>query len=206
MTYQACAVSPETIFLFKLQWSTLWLMRCWRLTHNILLSETSPRCCRFRTSLACSGCCWPIGACCFEFEAWDFRTSKKKVERNWVFLLSGCSDNRRSYKALEKDIAVRTTFCAVMLLKRRLAPVWRHAGLAVKIESSRLAASYRGISRLGCFFLKSFKLAHICIQVTTLHMWDKLGICWQIFWKSISRNATHEKNYTLACFCIQPRL
>ena len=45
-------------------------------------------------------------------------------------------------------------------------------------ESSRLSAGFRGISQLGYafIFLRCFKLAHICIQVTSLHNWNKQEI------------------------------
>jgi len=37
---------------------------------------------------------------------------------------------------------------------------------------------FRGISQLGSAFIffRWFKLAHICIQVTSLHKWKKQGI------------------------------
>jgi len=50
-----------------------------------------------------------------------------------------------------------------------------YISLLVLINSS---TGFRGISRLGSafIFLQWFKLAHICIQVTSLHKWKKQGI------------------------------
>jgi len=46
--------------------------------------------------------------------------------------------------------------------------------IMVEIESSRFATIFRGISRVGsAFFLRWFKLAHICIQVTSHHNSDR---------------------------------
>jgi len=46
------------------------------------------------------------------------------------------------------------------------------------IKSSTFSIGFRRISRLGSafIFLWWFKLAHICIQVTSLHEWKKQGI------------------------------
>jgi len=60
--------------------------------------------------------------------------------------------------------------------------------------------SLRGISwpDSAFIFLRWFKLAHICIQVTTLHMWNRQGIYLQNFnRKSISRNTTHRQSLNL---------
>jgi len=48
------------------------------------------------------------------------------------------------------------------------------------------ALIFRGISRLGSafIFLHWFNLVHICIQVTTLHMWNKQGIYCKDFIKN----------------------
>jgi len=45
-------------------------------------------------------------------------------------------------------------------------------------KSSTFFLGFRGISRLGSafMFLQLFKLAHICIQVASLHRWHKQGI------------------------------
>jgi len=45
-------------------------------------------------------------------------------------------------------------------------------------KSSRFSIGFREISRLGsaCICLRWFKLAHICIQATSLHRWKKQGI------------------------------
>jgi len=45
-------------------------------------------------------------------------------------------------------------------------------------KSSTFSVGFRGISRLGSafVFLRWFKLAHICIQVTSLNKWNKQGI------------------------------
>ena len=44
------------------------------------------------------------------------------------------------------------------------------------ITSSRFAASFQGIKRLGSAFfnLRRFKLVHICIQVTSLYKTDEI--------------------------------
>ena len=57
--------------------------------------------------------------------------------------------------------------------------------------SSRLAVSIQGISRLGSafIFLRWLKFAHICIQVHTLHMWDKQEILRFDISKSISKES-----------------
>ena len=46
------------------------------------------------------------------------------------------------------------------------------------MKSSTFSTGFRGISQLGSafIFLRWFKLAHICIQVTSLHKWKKQGI------------------------------
>ena len=46
------------------------------------------------------------------------------------------------------------------------------------MKSSTLSTGFRGISQLGSafVFLRWFKLAHICSQVTSLHKWRKHGI------------------------------
>jgi len=46
------------------------------------------------------------------------------------------------------------------------------------MKSSTFSVGWRGISRLGSafMFLRWFKLAHICIQVTSLHKWKMQGI------------------------------
>jgi len=43
------------------------------------------------------------------------------------------------------------------------------------IKTSRLAVNVRRSAQLGSafIFLRWFKRAHICIQVTTLHIWDQ---------------------------------
>ena len=53
------------------------------------------------------------------------------------------------------------------------------------IKSSRFSAALRGISRMG--LLSPFKLAHICIYLTSLHMWNKQGI----YRKSLIGNRFH---------------
>ena len=46
------------------------------------------------------------------------------------------------------------------------------------IKSSTFSIGFRGISQLGSafIFLRWFKLAHICIQATSLHKWKNHGI------------------------------
>jgi len=46
------------------------------------------------------------------------------------------------------------------------------------IKSSTFSIGFRGINQLGSafIFLRWFELAHICIQVTSLHKWRKQGI------------------------------
>jgi len=46
------------------------------------------------------------------------------------------------------------------------------------MKSSMFSIGFGGISQLGSafIFLRWFKLAHICIQVTSLHKWKKQGI------------------------------
>ena len=48
----------------------------------------------------------------------------------------------------------------------------------VTIKCYTFSIGYKGISRLGSafIFLRWFKLAHICIKVTSLHKWKKQGI------------------------------
>ena len=48
----------------------------------------------------------------------------------------------------------------------------------LSIKSSTFSIGFRGISRLGSdfIFLRWFKLAHICIQVTSLNKWKKQGM------------------------------
>jgi len=45
-------------------------------------------------------------------------------------------------------------------------------------KSSKIFVGFRGINQLGCAFisLRWFKLAHICLQVTSLYRWNKQGI------------------------------
>ena len=57
---------------------------------------------------------------------------------------------------------------------------WKNWFLTISctIKSSTFSIGFRGISQLGSafIFLRWFKLAHICIQVTSLHKWKKQGI------------------------------
>jgi len=70
----------------------------------------------------------------------------------------------------------------------------------MKIKSSgSFFIGFRGISRLGSafIFLRWFKLGHICIQVTSLHRWNKQGIKTNFNRKSISRKTTHHQSLHL---------
>ena len=62
------------------------------------------------------------------------------------------------------------------------------------LKSSGFPVSFQGISRLrsAFIFLRWFKVAYICIQVTAPHMWDKQSIYGKTFdRKLILRNTTH---------------
>jgi len=51
------------------------------------------------------------------------------------------------------------------------------------IKSSTFSIRFRGLSQLGSafIFLRLFTLAHMCIQVTSLHKWKKQGINHKFF-------------------------
>jgi len=64
----------------------------------------------------------------------------------------------------------------------------------MSIKSSRFVAGCRGIRRLGSAFmtLRWPRLAHICFQVTSLHIGEEVELINNYFnRKSISRNTTH---------------
>jgi len=66
-------------------------------------------------------------------------------------------------------------------------------------KSPRFSVGFPGISQLGSAFiyLRWFKPAHICIQVTLLHRWKKQGINRIFNRKSIWCNTTHRQSYRL---------
>jgi len=78
---------------------------------------------------------------------------------------------------------------------------WQNTNQALQIlKSTSVSVCFRGISRLpsAFVFLRWFKLAHISIQVCTLHDGCKQGIYQQIFnRKSISRKITHPQSWKL---------
>jgi len=65
----------------------------------------------------------------------------------------------------------------LVYLKNFLGWIWKLISLSdsASIKSSRFAVTFRGISQMDSafFFLRWFKLAHICIQVTSLQKVDK---------------------------------
>ena len=82
----------------------------------------------------------------------------------------------------QSKVSLQTPDLTVQLFKNitnTIARQWQGLQKRWKsIKSSRrFSIGLRGISRLGSafIFLRCFKLAHICIQVTSLRRWNKQG-------------------------------
>ena len=86
----------------------------------------------------------------------------------WVELIPS-SRNKKSSKSRSKTNNTNS----------KAAVHTRHhrSGGCKTIKSTRFSVGFRGISRLGFafIFMRLFKLKHICIQVTSLHRWNKQG-------------------------------
>ena len=98
---------------------------------------------------------------------------------------SVCQVPLRKFKPPLKTFWRRFWFLTPHLFTRqfsciRFLPAWKskkHANREQFKSSRRFSIGFRVISRLGCafFFLWCFKIAHICIQVTSLYRCNKQG-------------------------------